>query len=430
MHAVKVPWVGQTFALANCSDSGGKKSRIRRSKEERKSMVESYIKKYQKSNGGSFPSLNLTHKEVGGSFYTVREIVREVIQENRVLGPAKFTLDEQNDDQMSEHYPLGSISTQPLNELYASSSSGTHFVANQNAGEELVDTVNGHVNGKYQQIFESGSSNKGNLVDNECTETKSETSTAYLSYEMPCTDVDVIATSEGKLEEAQVIVQSPASKITPMATGVIVETFPVIPAPKVKHGGDGSLADARDLTIVLEEHDVKKVEISSATRKDDIVLEKVNSMVNEDQSSSFVEVKSAGTDIHPVVERPSCSDAAQSVEIEENKDIQIDAYSNDVLTSQTSHRSQVVSENETKVVPGASYSMNNNANNSKSLSQVEDVDAKADMQGIQSDQGKKSTYDRINLRESWQATSKKHETNPAMAAIKAFITAFINFWMD
>ncbi|KAI3908273.1 hypothetical protein MKX01_027295 [Papaver californicum] len=427
MHAVKVPWVGQTFALANCSDSGGKKSRIRRSKEERKSMVESYIKKYQNSNRGSFPSLNLTHKEVGGSFYTVREIVREVIQENRVLGPAKFTLDEQNDDQISEHYPLGSISTQPLNELYVSSS-GTHFVANHNGGEELTDTVNGQANGKYQHIFESASCNKGNLVDKEYSETNSETSTAYLSYEMPCTEVEVISTSEGKLEEAEVIVHSPASKVTPMAD-VIVETFPVIPAPKVKHGGDGSSADARDLTVVLEEHEVKKVETSSATRKDNTVLEKVNSMVNEQQSSSFVEVKSAGIDIHPVVESPSCTDAAQSVETEENKDIQIDASSND-LALQTSHRSQVVSGNEIKIVPGASYSLNNNAKNSKSLSQVEDVDAKADMQGIQSDKGKKSTFDRINLSESWQVTSKKHETNPAMAALQAFVSAFIKFWMD
>ncbi|KAK4253887.1 hypothetical protein QN277_010505 [Acacia crassicarpa] len=54
-------------------------------------MVETFIKKYQESNNGSFPSLNLTHKEVGGSFYTVRETVRDIIQENRVLGPAEFT---------------------------------------------------------------------------------------------------------------------------------------------------------------------------------------------------------------------------------------------------------------------------------------------------------------------------------------------------
>ena len=42
-------------------------------------------------NNGKFPSLNLTHKEVGGSFYTVREIVREIIQQNRVLGPGHLT---------------------------------------------------------------------------------------------------------------------------------------------------------------------------------------------------------------------------------------------------------------------------------------------------------------------------------------------------
>lgn len=47
--------------------------------------------RYQNSNNGSFPSLNLTHKEVGGSFYTIREIVRELIQENRVLGPGSPT---------------------------------------------------------------------------------------------------------------------------------------------------------------------------------------------------------------------------------------------------------------------------------------------------------------------------------------------------
>lgn len=45
MHAIKGGWVGQTFALAKCNESEGKKSRIRRSKEERKAMVESFVKK-------------------------------------------------------------------------------------------------------------------------------------------------------------------------------------------------------------------------------------------------------------------------------------------------------------------------------------------------------------------------------------------------
>lgn len=45
MQAVKVGWAGQAFALASSNDSGGKKTRVRRSKEERKLIAESFIKK-------------------------------------------------------------------------------------------------------------------------------------------------------------------------------------------------------------------------------------------------------------------------------------------------------------------------------------------------------------------------------------------------
>ncbi|CAA7411112.1 unnamed protein product [Spirodela intermedia] len=90
MQVGRVSCVGQTFALARCSDSQGKKHRSRVTKEERRKMVESFIRRHRTSNNGNFPSLNLTHKEVGGSFYTVREIVREIIQENRVLRPGNL----------------------------------------------------------------------------------------------------------------------------------------------------------------------------------------------------------------------------------------------------------------------------------------------------------------------------------------------------
>ncbi|XP_068646440.1 uncharacterized protein [Aristolochia californica] len=96
MQSLKVSLVAQPYALARCSDSGGKRSRSRKTKEERKAMVEVFVKKHQASNNGNFPSLNLTHKEVGGSFYTVREIVREIIQENRVLGPATPISENEN----------------------------------------------------------------------------------------------------------------------------------------------------------------------------------------------------------------------------------------------------------------------------------------------------------------------------------------------
>ncbi|XP_078446402.1 uncharacterized protein LOC144715333 isoform X2 [Wolffia australiana] len=98
MQAGRSCWAGQRFAMAKGSDFEGKKHRSRMTKEERKKVVESFVTRHRASNNGKFPSLNLTHKEVGGSFYIVREIVREIIQENRILCPGNttspsFTLD-------------------------------------------------------------------------------------------------------------------------------------------------------------------------------------------------------------------------------------------------------------------------------------------------------------------------------------------------
>lgn len=80
---------GRGIAVPRCCARAQEKRppRVRKSKEERREMVESFINSYRLSNEGKFPSVNLTHKEVGGSYYIVREIVRDIIQENRVLGP-------------------------------------------------------------------------------------------------------------------------------------------------------------------------------------------------------------------------------------------------------------------------------------------------------------------------------------------------------
>ncbi|PVH62987.1 hypothetical protein PAHAL_3G447200 [Panicum hallii] len=79
--------VGVVRCCARAQAKEKRPPRVRKSKEERREMVESFINSYRVSNDGKFPSVNLTHKEVGGSYYIVREIVRDVIQENRVLGP-------------------------------------------------------------------------------------------------------------------------------------------------------------------------------------------------------------------------------------------------------------------------------------------------------------------------------------------------------
>ncbi|KAK4431064.1 hypothetical protein Salat_0868400 [Sesamum alatum] len=167
MHAIKAGCAGRAFALAASNDSGGKKSRIRRSKEERKAMVESFINKYQKSNNGNFPSLNLTHKEVGGSFYTVREIVREIIQENRVLAPPKVSLEQHGHSAFLEQHPLGSLSVEPQIDL--SDSERSHMATNilpnkyQIVSEENISSPSAQFSGSYplelddKQIIEGGS---------------------------------------------------------------------------------------------------------------------------------------------------------------------------------------------------------------------------------------------------------------------------------
>ncbi|PIN24434.1 hypothetical protein CDL12_02838 [Handroanthus impetiginosus] len=159
MHAVKGGWAGRAFAIAASNDSGGRKSRIRRSKEERKSMVESFIKKYQKLNDGNFPSITLTHKEVGGSFYTVREIVREIIQENRVLASPKVSSEEHNHSTFLEQHPLGSISVEPQIDL--SVSDGTNMATDvmpneyQITSEEMFSSSNMQFNGSYPLELEN-----------------------------------------------------------------------------------------------------------------------------------------------------------------------------------------------------------------------------------------------------------------------------------
>ncbi|KAK1267370.1 hypothetical protein QJS04_geneDACA000240 [Acorus gramineus] len=84
-------------------------------------LNEQLITRYQSSNKGNFPSLNLTHKEVGGSYYTVREIFREVIQENKVLGPGNFSAEESMIINFSEADRLNLLPTDPSNPLTLSS---------------------------------------------------------------------------------------------------------------------------------------------------------------------------------------------------------------------------------------------------------------------------------------------------------------------
>lgn len=160
MHSLKASCVGQVLALAKPHDSVGKRTRNRIPKEERKTLVESFIKKHQSLNNGSFPSLNLTHKEVGGSFYTIREIVREIIQENRVLGTSGLILEGKGDDDHLEDQTLSSsLLMDPVPPL-SLSPEGFHSLSGQshNLSSEVGETMSADdFNGRQAASEETGS---------------------------------------------------------------------------------------------------------------------------------------------------------------------------------------------------------------------------------------------------------------------------------
>uniref|UniRef100_A0ACD5Y5W1 Uncharacterized protein n=1 Tax=Avena sativa TaxID=4498 RepID=A0ACD5Y5W1_AVESA len=143
-----------------------KKPRVRKTKEERREMVESFVNTYRVSNNGKFPSVNLTHKEVGGSYYIVREIVRDIIQENRVLGPGGLnakTLSFEDCPDSSELSELG----QDNIEILDMSDKNEAFPLQKNfiSTQQLLGSSN---------ILESGILNSvvqnGNVGDTTCLE--------------------------------------------------------------------------------------------------------------------------------------------------------------------------------------------------------------------------------------------------------------------
>ncbi|XP_034705503.1 uncharacterized protein LOC117929327 [Vitis riparia] len=444
MHAIKGGWVGQTFALAKGNDSGRRKSRIRRSKEERKEMVESFIKKYQKSNDGNFPSLNLTHKEVGGSFYTVREIVREIIQENRVLGPAKLTPEEQHIVELSEQYPLGSISLEP--QVHLSSSVETDSVPDhhQIRSEELVLDSSRKYTGSEHHIFDNGW-----IINGSHMEKKNEES------DMPIyAELEVAETSGAKnalLEEVEVT----AAKVTDIAADVVVETFPLRSFTKPSYSLDGELGEASIMTGILEEKETEKVETETGKSS---VLDGKNSvedpfgLVDEkavtspggsllEMNSGLIDEEAVKNVADPLLESSNITSINKDV-VHDDQDgtiLEVKTSHGDCLSSDTFEQSQEIAENKNLDSPNGIYSENMTGSSTSSAcsetisEEAIVIEKKPNIEdGSIPQKGSSPTLDRINL-ESWEGASKKStepETNPFLAFIKAFVAGFVKFWSE
>lgn len=145
MQGVKISWVGRSFALAAPSDScGSKKGGRRKTREERHTMVKSFVEKYKTSNKGDFPSITLTLKEVGGSYYTVREIMRELKQEHKSCDSLGTDLDVTEPERQAIKHAVQPLSIPGEISMLISSSSSQ--VVETNHSLEPIEA-------KYQDVL-------------------------------------------------------------------------------------------------------------------------------------------------------------------------------------------------------------------------------------------------------------------------------------
>ncbi|TKY44970.1 lisH domain-containing protein isoform X1 [Spatholobus suberectus] len=76
---LKVRQRGWSHAASVPSEApDAQKGRKRVTRHERRAMVESFVNKYRTENAGKFPKISDTKKQVGGSYYVIREIVQEL----------------------------------------------------------------------------------------------------------------------------------------------------------------------------------------------------------------------------------------------------------------------------------------------------------------------------------------------------------------
>ncbi|GMG99452.1 hypothetical protein Nepgr_001292 [Nepenthes gracilis] len=425
----------KTKAAELLSISCGRKSRIRRSKEERKAMVESFIKKHQSLNDGNFPSLNLTHKEVGGSFYTVREIVREIIQENRVLGPARFCSEELKIDGIPVEHPLGSTSEELQSHLVQSANDND--APNYPNIKSLAVSLNANMQFSRHLSLENGQ------FVNGC---QSEEWDEQVSREAK---ESVIFEADRESEFAC------TAELTNPTAELVVENFPLRPVTKEMSVMDGSSDQSRDQTETLEELETKQVEVGSSLH----ILDRIDSI---NDSYCLVNHRAVDGREIPLLDRDHCTMVGQTMADLSNKSLktsdprpttEVSVVNQDCtgsvvtirpsdLSAKTTEQSPEIAALEPKSSLNGTYMKNLNATgtNSGSIESTSSIYKTEVILGGGNDgqnderilDGSTPTLNRIHL-ESWEGASEKSSgsgPNPLLSFIKAFVTAFVKLWSE
>lgn len=313
-------------------------------------MYKSFFKlacRYQSSNSGNFPSLNLTHKEVGGSFYTVREIVREIIQENRVLGPAKFSSEELA-YQQNQHDPLNLTSIDPSNPLFmALTSNGSHVIGSENQKSGNDHFVNGHQ--VDVTTGESAEQTSEEIGTGEVLETGKNLEAIAVVIEESGEQ-----TSEGLQISEKLVIEEKSdvstNKVTSTTEGIVIETFPLRPVSNTVDVFDTSRTE--NLTETSEECKTEKINVQHGNGS------ALSSQINPSPNSDWQDGEKPGSHASAVSDRKSVLVDSKEVEnivdsplksLNVHSDVDIEVSDNGVLASKINEHSQTEKLNENKV---------------------------------------------------------------------------------
>ncbi|KAL6545390.1 hypothetical protein OROGR_009264 [Orobanche gracilis] len=375
------------------------------------------LRNYQISNGGNFPSLNLTHKVVGGSFYTVREIFREIIQENRVLAPPKAPSKEYSDPEFLEQHLMW---MEPEIYLGGEVHTAAHIVVPLN----------------HQIPSEENISSSKEQSDNE-----------QIEGVIKVAEKDEGCDTTSKIRQAPNHYQMNNNEKT--VNGIEENTHldkPVITNIDCQENNDSDLLSSQrltnehcnknDQTVIKNEEFGGKIHTKSTVME---ILDKEEkygaqyleaSRISKSRRISDVVVETFP--LRPVL-RTIHDVNGESDNLQEEAKVDLEAiHSSSVAVNDMSKEKEKLTGEKT--VPDISDIKDLESEDSlpvgieASSSTVERKPSSQDTIG--SPKENSPTLDRINL-ETWEGTSKKstpHDSNPLLAFVKSFITSFAKLW--
>ncbi|KAF2532668.1 hypothetical protein F2Q70_00032605 [Brassica cretica] len=396
MHSLKTSCAGQIFALAQPHNSVGKRTRNLIPKEERKTLVESFINKHQRLNNGSFPSLSLTHKEINVS---------------------KVGLDVRGSD-ISKYREVNGY--QLFESVGSTEESRTQFAAS--SCSEVIDAGMHDDNG--ETICDSLPQDKEVQVDNKDIGFEVELHFLEPEGKNPLNNNQSVKDDKAAIKDTL-----GTTDLLPAET--VVETFSVTSSELAKVCEAGKETEA-------------KVENDSSTEDLVEIPSSMSAVLEEQGTEEVIVVAQMPNHISVTIEK-KVEEKAVIGNIHDTKEFRYGSLTTEQPIMPTSGsedrvfhdcglRTLIIEysrrlESFLAVLEVHSGSCKNDIARSEVTSVEKATVEKKKFDASCSQKGNIATLNRIKL-ESWKGQSNVAgpETNPLLVVLKAFLTAFVKFW--